>query len=436
MKSYWRKMINCSVLAGLSCVAITGLNADTSAQEPPKKVDIELALEMNANPPAEFVNPYDGQSSKCNVHSTSWNHDASWLAAGVSCKHKHISNTAHVQLLQKDTLIRLYIRIPSGENFDKVNAVFSPDGSLLAVSTNEKVIRFYDAHKGFILKHVHELDDNFRPNPPFSFNSDGSLFAVARSHDVKVYSLKGDFLHTGTINNIEPVEMTFTSDKNILAVKTFSQIKTFHSNDEFATSEVVKTSKMKKRRFYRGFASSPDGYLLAAPTAFGGIRFIDNRTCQPGDPYQTSFTPMISEEYSPCSGNSMFNQDIVYLDTSFTTSMAFNNDGSLLVVGGSDINDGSGYVSVLSKQGYGWSIEHSIKDPKSTVNSVSFSPDGELMAVAGVEGKIWLYEINPVEDNSDEVNQEEVNLVNKSTTPEPSNLTTEYSMCTIFGHCK
>lgn len=281
MKTYWKRMINCSVLAGLSCVALTGLNADSSAQEPPKKVDIELTLEMNALPPVELRSPFENQSFKCKVHSTSWNHDASWLAAGVTCKNDHTVNSAHVQLLQKDTLIPLFIRIPSGETVRKVNAVFSPDGSLLAVSTDDKAIRFYDVHKGFKFKHVHELGDNNYLYPSFAFSPDGTLFAVGDERDINLYSLKSDFLHLGTIKNTRPVDIRFISDNNTLAVKSFFDIKVFHSKDSFSSSEVVKSSKLeRRRRYHRGFASSPDGSIMAFSSSGGEIKFLDDRACK------------------------------------------------------------------------------------------------------------------------------------------------------------
>ncbi|WP_448218087.1 WD40 repeat domain-containing protein [Endozoicomonas sp. 2B-B] len=441
MKAYWKKMINCSVLAGLSCVAITGLNADTPAQESPKKVDIELALEMNAIPPVELRSPFEEQSSKCKVHSTSWNHDASLLAAGVSCKHDHSVNSAHVQLLQMDILVPLFIRLPSDETVRKVKAVFSPDGSLLAVSTNDKAIRFYDVHKGFILKHVHELGDNNYLYPSFAFSPDGTLFAVGDERDINVFSLKSDFLHLGTINNIRPVDIRFISDNNTLAVKSLFDIKVFHSKDSFSSSEVVKSSKLeRRRRYHQGFASSPDGSMMAFSSSGSEIKFLDDRACKKEDLDQLvqekRANPfMVSDKYLPCFGNSFFNQSSVYSGVDYVTSMTFNNDGSLLAVGGTN-RKASENIKIFSKNKSGWSLAHSINEPKSTVNSASFSPDGELLAVAGVDGKIWLYEIDPAEDNEDEVDQDEVNLVNKSTTPKSSNLTTEYSMCTIFGHCK
>lgn len=426
MKTHWKKMLKCSVLAGLSCAVLTGLKADESVQASQKKVDFELTLEVNAKPPAELRGQFMSPDVRCNVHSTSWNHDSSMLAAGVTCKDDRNVTIPHVQILQKDILTYKSIRIPSGESVDKVNAVFSPDGSLLAVSTNDKGVRFYDAKNNFILKY--ELRDNNHTYPTFAFSPDGTLFAVEDNHDVKVYNVKRDFQHVGTKYNILPVNLRFVSD-NTLLVRTPSGAYVLHSNDSFNFHDIAYSFRFRKGYYAKSLDLSSDRSLLAFSTRRAGVLF------------QNSDPSMMCEKYFPCFGYNFLNKDFVETDLIGITSMAFNNDGSLLVAGGIGFDDSvSETVSILSKGESGWSEMKSIKEPKTAINSVSFSPDGELLAVAGVEGKIWLYEVNPVDEiTPSEMPADEIPPEMSAETPvEPTslpNLLAEYTRCAIFGQC-
>ncbi|UYM15127.1 WD40 repeat domain-containing protein [Endozoicomonas euniceicola] len=75
-------------------------------------------------------------------------------------------------------------------------------------------------------------------------------------------------------------------------------------------------------------------------------------------------------------------------------SMAYNQDASMLAIAGIDgINDKRGNTKIISLDKPD-SVVYHINDSKLVINSISFSPDGKLLATSGNEGKVWLYEVS------------------------------------------
>lgn len=66
----------------------------------------------------------------------------------------------------------------------------------------------------------------------------------------------------------------------------------------------------------------------------------------------------------------------------------------MLAIAGIDgINDKRGNTKIISLDKPD-SVVYHINDSKLVINSISFSPDGKLLATSGNEGKVWLYEVS------------------------------------------
>ena len=240
------------------------------------------------------------------------------------------------------------------------SVAFSPNGSILAIGSDNGTIQLWDVGTG---KHLKTLPGHVGSVDILAFSLDGhTLVSVGtQENTLRVWSVdSGESLKTNRWNNNEPlINITASANNRILAASGYVAGGGFHLWDG-STS----IAKVKHLKFFSGhrvpvdvIAFSPDDSTLASGSRDKTIRLWDAAT---GEHLQT----LIGH-----------NSDIL--------SLAFSPDGRLIASGSDreirlwNANTGQ-YLQTLARYTAG-------------VSCVSFSVDGRILA-GGSDGEIRLWD--------------------------------------------
>jgi WD40 repeat protein/serine/threonine protein kinase len=276
------------------------------------------------------------------------------------------------------------LRIPGGSAVTAV--AFRPKGDLIAVGTIDGVVRLFDAKGGAPLGRLIDEDGSWIWQVAFSPN--GKLLAIAadpngvegfnaqrRPGEVQLWDVDSRSLVGRAITPRagSVFSLAFSPDGTLLATGSY--------RGRLDLWDVVTRSRHGKPMMVKddGFPSvafDPSGRLVAGGGAIGPVRVWRVADQLPAFP--------------PLSGH-----------TSAVTGTAFDPSGPFFATssfgGGTrlwDPHTGQSYGDELVASAKPGSLEPSIEFPALGLRN-AFSPDGEQLAVAGVETRAMLWDVDP-----------------------------------------
>lgn len=238
------------------------------------------------------------------------------------------------------------------------NGVFSRDGRLLALVTENRSVQVWDTASGRIVSHIKpRLDDPDAGGFPVAFSADGNFLAVAMNKGVTLWPIAADWSN-GAVEYDGGGPTALSADGALLAVSDGSDVKLLNVRDGQEVSS-VKT-----------------------PCEVGALAFDwqGGRIATAGDDcgvwvWQTHDVQMGKQVEPRREKNSDGD------DESKILGLAFSKDGRYLAVAGGDAR-----VVELDKSSKPATLALSRK-----VLSVAFSPDGNQVAAAFSDG-IYLWD--------------------------------------------
>ena len=235
---------------------------------------------------------------------------------------------------------------------------FSPDGKLLASSSNDAVIKIWDVNSGDLVKTLEGHSDSVEV---LAFSPDGK-FLVSGSNDktIKIWDVNNGKV-VKTLEGLSFVRsVVFLPDERLLAVNERGE--TIEIWDVYS-SKVIKTLDGHSD-YLSSIVFSPDGKLLACGSWYKNIKIWDVNN-----------------------GNLVGTFD---KDETFINSLAFSPDGKFLAAGTHEgiirYPDSTGlskipagdaiYILDVDKN----KIVKTLEEYANSVISIAFSPDGEFLA--------------------------------------------------------
>lgn len=232
------------------------------------------------------------------------------------------------------------------------NLSFSPDGQLIASASNDKTVKIWN-YQGEVLTTL----EHDSPVWTVSFSPDSQLIASAsddrkirlwdRSGELK-YTLPG---HTDKIN-----DLSFSPDGKLIASVGTDTIKIWDSNGNF-----IRDISSNGRTF-SSVAFSPTGELLAVATMDGSLKLWTTSDWQP-------IQITSSEQHSPR----------VY-------DLSFNSTGDMIASANED-----GTVKLWDKKGH---LITSLGVGFDIVLSVNFSPDNQTLVATDTNNRMFLWSLD------------------------------------------
>lgn len=246
---------------------------------------------------------------------------------------------------------------------------FSPDGKLLAISSNDGTIRFCDMATG---AELHSLRGHADSVAAVAFSHNGKWLASASKDTIKFWDIKGDSLilawnsrYSGIRNVIfSPTGkmLAFSSQGGVIRLLNLESPGLLRSLLNKQDAGIFKTLEASPGESSEvgALAFSPNGKWLASSHKDGAIRLWDVKT---GRISRTMPGPQ---------------QEI--------WSIAFSPDGGILAAGSNDktirLWDMQQYVAL-----------HTLTGHRGDVLEVAFSPDGKMLASASRDSTIRIWDV-------------------------------------------
>ncbi|NET90831.1 MAG: hypothetical protein F6K45_22530 [Kamptonema sp. SIO1D9] len=289
------------------------------------------------------------------------------------------------------------------DSFDEVR--FSPDGKLLATASRDGTAKIWTV-EGQELATLNGHQDSF---DEVRFSPDGKLLATAsRDGTAKIWTVEGQELATLNGHQDSFDEVRFSPDGKLLAtVSRDGTAKIWTVEGQEVTTLTGHKSSVNEVSF------SPDGERLATASRDGTAKIwtVEGQELATLTGHQDwvlalSFSPD-GERLATASKDgtakiwSRENQAVATLtvEESLMFRVSFSPDGKLLATASfiepastdftsTDFTSLNGTVNIWSRDG---KLLHTLNKDKEAVWSLSFSPDGKLLATANFDGtvKIW-----------------------------------------------
>ena len=305
-----------------------------------------------------------------------------------------------------DYIIRIWdikgnlIRIFKGHSGEIWNVRFSPDGKTLASSSRDGTIKFWNVEDGKFLKTI--LAHNNTWVRSISYSPDGKIIASSGSKGwVKLWNVADGKLIQRIPAHRKPIRwvtyVKFSPDgKSLASTSTDKTVKLWQVED----GKLLKTLKGHKNAV-RTVDFSPDGKILASTSADSTVKLwnlengekIQNFLGHRGEIWGVNFSPDGNQLVSSGSDGTL---KLWNLNTPDTQPQTFKgHSGVIRSVTFSP--DGKKLFSVGDRTLRIWSLEdiepRTLVANDGEVSAVSFSPDGNIIASAGTDKNIKLWNV-------------------------------------------
>ena len=280
-----------------------------------------------------------------------------------------------------------------GHNGEVLNAIFSPDGQIVATTSNDQTARLWNLQG----KELKALRGHTASVKSIAFSPDGKILATA-SYDqtAKLWNLQGDELNTLEGHDDKILEAVFSPDGKILATASYDQtVKLWNlQGDELNTLDHTEPVK--------SIAFSPNGKDIATADGSGTVKLwnlqgneLKTFKSHNDDINTIVFSP--SGEMLAISSRDevvqLFNLQGDRLKTlnghgAEVKSITFSSDGRTIATASVDNT-----VKLWDKLG---NELLTLKGHSSPVNSVAFHPEGNILITASDDQsvKIWNWQGN------------------------------------------
>ncbi|KAM3096932.1 AAA-like domain-containing protein [Phormidesmis sp. 146-35] len=275
----------------------------------------------------------------------------------------------------------------------------SPNGKVIASASWDNTVKLWNRNGEAIktktvMKHQKAIYS-------VSFSPDSERLATAGQHgDIKLWDLNGNLVKQWTAHPQQVNSLSFSSDNQTLASA---------SNDGtvklWKQDTLLKTLTRKNGSVY-SVAFSPDGLSLAAAYQDGTIKLwrvsdgseIDSFQGHKGAVYGVSFSPDGQKLATGSYDNSVklwrihnpLRQDLK-AHTAEVNSVSFSSDGQIASAG----QDGSVKLwNLASTDATDFTFLKTLTQGSNWLQAVSFSPDGQMVAIASRDSTIKLWNRN------------------------------------------
>jgi WD40 repeat protein len=252
---------------------------------------------------------------------------------------------------------------------------FSPNGTQLAASDEGGVVRLWDVTVSAPVE-VGTFSGHRYPVEHIAFSPNGDTLASSSDDGtIDLWNTQGTLL--GGLANTS-IAVAFSPDGRTLALSTRA-----------ASGYVIAMYAMPTRTLIRqlpvpgiaALAFSPDGTTLAVAIrspSLGPVEMVDVATGKVTGTFRTGFAPLVN-------GN-----------TSGINSIAFSPDGTLLAVSATESTTIQMWSTTTLQQVASFSDTQETTYPAALgggVFALAFSPNGRLLATAGIDGVIRVYNV-------------------------------------------
>ncbi len=301
------------------------------------------------------------------VQSISISPDGNIIASGS------VDNT--VKLWNKDGRLLQTLR---GHSTSVNSVTISPNGNTIASGDSDQTIKLWNKD-GRLLQTINGYRGSLWSVSCVSFSPDGNLIASGLGDGtIKLLNIKSGELktfkgHYGSIGSI-----SFSPDGNTIASFGYDEIKLWNLKARELETFKLETIKVDNNVSPRSFHSSPDGKTIK----------VDNDV----SPDSLRFSPngkaiVLGSDYGSTVEHWSKDGKLLQTLTFKGHQISLSPDANILA----SANRHDGTIKLWTKDA---SLLKTIQSSSSELGSVSFSPDGKVIASAGIHGTINLWSKN------------------------------------------